>query len=141
MKQVYKLTYMRDEEAYTKYIPKMISKDRAKLMEDHGASEIRCVKCYPINMMEHQHDFEHISTLCRNEISDMEDGIAQWSSYRYEFLKKMAEKAEYFFGFFGMDGYLAWFPYEEWKEAKEMISASEIHRDMASAMATNEEEE
>lgn len=99
---------------------------------ERGIRVLSCRKMYPINMEKHAHDFELICNICRNAISDMEDGTTPWDGKEYDRLQHRAERAEYFYLSFGMfNSPISWFTGEEYAEAKEMYVSAQMHREDA----------
>lgn len=89
---------------------------------------LECVKLYPFNTERNQHNFELIHNICFNDMHDMETGEKPWDEELYDILEKRKERAEYFFC---LPLPLAWIPYTELEEAKEMATAAILHRQNA----------
>lgn len=86
---------------------------------------ISCKKLYPFSTEKNQHNFELISNICYNTMYDMDMGHIPMDEKEYERLEVMREKAG---KFFGLELPVAWLPYEEWKEAKELSVMAVLHR-------------
>lgn len=108
------------------------------ICRDLGYKVIGHRKLYPFSMERHQHDFDHIHNICRNRMSDMENEEIPWNLDEYNRLYETAKKAE---EFFCLPLPVAWVPWEQYKEMKELVAASEVHRDIANARARARREE
>ena len=108
------------------YYPKS-EETRAKAFDkckELGYKVISCKKLYPFNVMKNQHNFDLIANVCYNRLHDDVD----LSTKEFERLEHLREKAEEFFCLFGP---IAWLPWEDWKEAKEIAMMAVTHREQA----------
>ena len=99
-------------------------KNRKKI-EELGYRQVSCKKLYPFSTEKNQHNFMLIANICFNRMSDMESGEIPWDDNEYEELDKRRDRAEHFFC---LPFPVAWIPWDEWQEAKEMATAAIIHR-------------
>ena len=84
---------------------------------------LKCEKLYPFNTYKNQHNFELIHNIAMIAIYEMRDGERSWDEYdRMEELKEKSEK------FFCAELPIAWVPYSEWKEMKELSEMAIMHR-------------
>ena len=103
-----------------------------------GLPVVRTRKLYPFSTERHQHDFDHVHNICKNRMYDMEIEEIPWDSNEYKGLEETAKKAE---EFFCLPLPVVWVPWEQYKEMKELVVASEVHRDIANARARARREE
>lgn len=89
-------------------------------------------KLYPFNMEKNQHNFDLIHTMCMNELYDIWNGDKTVSDEEYNRLEEAKEKSE---KFFCAELPIAWVPWDEYEQMREMATAAEIHRDAANARA------
>lgn len=110
-----------------KYYPKSVEqKDKnLRTCKEKGYKILECVKLYPFNTYANQHNFELIYNICFNTIADMEDGEMPWDDELLDVLEKRRERAG---EFRSLPLPVAWLPYSEWAEAKEMATAAILHR-------------
>lgn len=94
----------------------------------NGITVLSCKKLYPFSTVKNQHNFELIRNICFNTMHDMEHGETQWNGDEYDRLDAMKEKADYFFG---LPLPVAWLPWDEYCEAKELANTAIIHRQEA----------
>lgn len=101
---------------------------KAKIAK-YGYRFVSCVKLYPFNMMNNQHNFFLIYNICYNRMDDMETGEIPYDADEYDALEKRRDKA----GKFMTMGCapVVWVPYDTWKDMKEMSTAAIIHRQNA----------
>ena len=93
-----------------------------------GIKVNKCVKLYPFSTEKNQHNFELIRNICFNRMHDMESGEIPWDGQEYDRLEELREKAgEYWC----LPLPLAWLPYNELKEARELAQMAIIHRQNA----------
>lgn len=90
--------------------------------KEHGLKVISCRKLYPFSTERNQHNFELIKNKCYNLMHDMRMGDAEYDEAEYERLMNLAEKAS---EYFGLELPVAWLPWEQLKEVKE-ISAMAV---------------
>ena len=107
--------------------PKSIEQKELNLeiCKENGFKVLECVKLYPFSTERNQHNFMLISNICSNEMSDMRSGEQPWDEELYETLYNRKERADYFFS---LPLPVAWLPFKEWEEAKEMATAAILHR-------------
>ena len=96
-----------------------------KICMQKGFDVISIKKLYPFSLMKNQHNFNLISDICFNRMHDMESGEIEWNDEEYNRMSKLKERAEYFFCL----PPIAWLPYEEWIEAKEIAQMAITHRE------------
>lgn len=111
---VEKVCYPKNEEAKSDYLD---------AIKAHGGSYklLSCKKLYPFNMAANQHNFSFVSDICYNRIHDMEFGEIPWDDAEYDRLQARKEKAERFFCWAEP---VAWLPWEDWKDAKEIAESA-----------------
>ena len=109
------------------YYPKSVEqKDKnIRTCKEKGYKILECVKLYPFNTYANQHNFELIYNICFNTIADMEDGEMPWDDELLDVLEKRRERAG---EFRSLPLPVAWLPYKDWAEAKEMATAAILHR-------------
>lgn len=125
--QKWRLTYKLANGTIKTCFPNSEEKRKSNLVycQSHGIEVLECVKLYPFASMKNQHNFELISNICFNAMHDMCFGEAEWNEAEYDRLKKMKEKAD---RFFCLPFPIAWIPYSEWKDAKELSEMAILHR-------------
>lgn len=101
-----------------------LDRNKAKCKE-LGYRVVKASKLYPFNTWKNQHNFMLISNICRNTISDMEMGEKEWDDAEIERLEALREKAD---KLESLPLPLAWIPYEDWKDAKELSEMASLHR-------------
>lgn len=104
-----------------------VNSNKAKVKE-YGYRLVSIKKLYPFNTEKNQHNFELINNICFNTMHDMEMGEIEWNEAEYDRLYETRQKAE---RFFCLPLPIAWIPWEDWKEAKEMATAAVLHRERA----------
>lgn len=102
--------------------------EQLRICKERGIKVIHCKKLYPFSTMKNQHNFELINNICHNTMYDMEAGEIEWNKAEYDRLADLQEKAE---RFFLLPLPVAWLPWEDWKDAKELASMAVIHRQNA----------
>lgn len=130
----FEMVYINGNGEEKRCYPRSVEKKEAniKFAKEHGLKVISCKKLYPFSMERNQHNFELIANICYNTMWDMEHEEKPWNSDEYERLQETREKAEKYFTY---DLPIAWVPWEEYKEMKELAVAAECHRDEANARA------
>lgn len=118
-KEVEKVCYPRSEEQKQKNL------ETAKRC---GYRVISVKKMYPFNTYRNQHNFELIHNICRNRMWDMEHGEVPYDNEEYIRLQDLAQKAE---RLFCAELPVAWFTWDDWKDAKELSEMAIIHRQNA----------
>lgn len=93
--------------------------------QEYGYDVISVKKLYPFNTYKNQHNFELIANICFNRMHDMEMGEIPWNDKEFDELEARKDKAD---RFFCLPLPVAWIPWDEWQEAKEMATAAIIHR-------------
>lgn len=96
--------------------------------EKVGLRIISIKKLYPFSTMKNQHNFDLICSLTGNRMDDMICGTIEYDADEYEKLEEMRKKAE---EFFCLPLPIAWLPWEQYKEAKELAEMAIIHRQNA----------
>lgn len=96
--------------------------------KSHGIKVISCKKLYPFSTLKNQHNFELMSNICFNIMHDMISGEINFNEHEYDRLDNLKEKAD---KFFCLELPVAWLPYEEWRDAKEISQMAIIHRQEA----------
>ena len=90
-----------------------------------GYKIVSVEKMYPFNTYKNQHNFELIANICFNRMHDMEIGDVAYDNDEYIRLEDMKRKAE---KFFCAELPIAWFTWDDWKEAKELSEMAILHR-------------
>ena len=97
-------------------------------IKELGYKFISCKKLYPFSTMKNQHNFNLISDICHNRMHDMEMGEVEWNDSEYDRLENMKNRAD---EFFCLPLPIAWLPWEDWKDAKELSENAIVHRQNA----------
>lgn len=97
-------------------------------IKELGYKFISCKKLYPFSTMKNQHNFNLISDICHNRMHDMEMGEIEWNDSEYDRLENMKNRAD---EFFCLPLPIAWLPWEDWKDAKELSENAIVHRQNA----------
>lgn len=116
----------KDGEWHTLHCKGKEAKDRNVAKCKANGIRYTCKKLYPFSTNKNQHNFELISNICFCDMQDMIDGEKEWDEAEFDRLQKMEEKAQ---EFFCLPLPVAWLPYEEWKEAKELATMACLHRE------------
>ena len=134
----YELVYIGKDGVEKRCYPRSTAKkeENLRVCKEKGIKVISCKKLYPFNTMKNQHNFALIADICYNTMWDMEHEEKPWNRDEYERLQETRDKAEKYFTY---DLPVAWVPWEEYKEMKELAVAAECHRDAACARARNYE--
>lgn len=102
------------------------AKDRnLKKIKELGYRLISCKKLYPFSTERNQHNFMLVANICRNTMSDMQTGEIQFDKAEYMRLSDLMDKADRYFCF---DLPVAWVPWEDLKEMKEISAMAISHR-------------
>ena len=104
-----------------------VEANRAKARE-LGYRVVSVKKLYPFNTYANQHNFELINNICHNRMYDMDMGEIEYNEAEYDKLYEIQQKAE---RFFCLPLPVAWIPWEDWKDAKELSQNAIIHRQNA----------
>lgn len=99
--------------------------EQLAICREKGIKIIHCKKLYPFSTMKNQHNFDLIHSICFCAMHDMLHGEAEWNEAEYDRLEAMDEKAQ---KFFGLPLPVAWLPYEDWRDAKELANMAIMHR-------------
>lgn len=91
-----------------------------------GYKVVSVKKLYPFSTIKNQHNFELINNICFNRMYDIQNGSKEQYEGEYDRLFDLRDKAE---RFFCLPLPVAWLPYEEWKEAKELSMSAVLHRE------------
>lgn len=102
--------------------------EQLAICKQKGITVLSCKKLYPFSTEKNQHNFDLIHNICMNTMHDMETGEIPWDGAEYDKLFELKEKAE---KYFGLELPVAWLPYEELAEAKEIATAAILHRQEA----------
>ena len=86
---------------------------------------VSCKKLYPFSTNKNQHNFMLISNICSNRMYDMAIGDVEMDAAEYDRLDDLKDKAD---KYFCLPLPVAWLPYEEWAEAKELATMAISHR-------------
>lgn len=110
--------------------PRSIEKKDSNLRKckERGIKVVSCKKLYPFNTEKNQHNFMLIENVCRNRMDDMNMGEIPYNEAEYNELEKTAEKAG---ELFCLELPIAWLPWEQWKDAKEIAERGILHRQNA----------
>ena len=134
------MTYYKKEDRYRMkvdrkgeikyYYPKSKEQKEKNLQicKENGFKVLECVKLYPFNTYANQHNFDLIHTITMNELYDIWNGEKKVGDEEYNRLENLKEQSE---KFFCLPLPVAWLPYKEWAEAKEMATAAILHRQNA----------
>lgn len=96
--------------------------------KEHGIRVVSCKKLYPFSSEKNQHNFELINNVCSNRMYDMISGEIPMDDAEYDRLEDLKHKAQ---KYFGLPLPVAWLPWEELKEAKELAEMAILHRQNA----------
>lgn len=128
-REVYRIDFVKKGKADYRYVENVTCESLARFEAVNGLKVTKKQKCYPINMEKNQHNFELISNVCANEMYDMNDGRVPYDAGRYAELQQRKEDAERFFCMYGMfNSGIAWFIWDDYKKAKDMIAGAVNHR-------------
>lgn len=86
-----------------------------------GFTVLSVKKLYPYSMEKNQHNFELIANRCFNIMADMDAGEIPYDAAEYDRLYEMREKAQRFFCY---GGGIAWVPWEDLKEMRELAASA-----------------
>lgn len=123
----YGLTYINGagEERYARLRGEEKKQEALDRCKKSGFKVISCQKLYPFSTMKNQHNFDLIANICLNRLFDMDAGDVPYDEAEYDRLRELRDKA---IKFFCLDLPVAWLPYEEWKDAKELSMMAILHR-------------
>lgn len=99
-----------------------------EICKDKGYEVVSVKKLYPISTMKNQHNFGLIHNIAWNELWDIEHGEKKGTDEDIERLEKLIDRSG---EFMSLPLPVAWLPWEDWKEAKEMYESAIIHRQEA----------
>ena len=116
---IYKDTKGQEKACYPKS-KEQVGTVRRKAKEA-GCTILSVKKLYPYNMEKNQHNFQLIADRSLNIMADMDIGEIPYDAAEYDRLWEMHEKAERFFCY---GGGIAWVPWEDLKEMREMAEAA-----------------
>ena len=133
--------YAKEERYELRYISKKDGKEKScyprstekkdeqlQLCKERGVKVVYCKKLYPFSTEKNQHNFELVHNVCRNTMHDMDMGDIEYNEAEYDRLAELASKAE---ELFCLELPVAWLPYEQLKEAKEISQMAILHRQEA----------
>lgn len=102
------------------------AKDRdLQQIKQYGYRLVSCKKLYPFSMEKNQHNFMLVANICRNTMSDMQTGEIQFDKAEYIRLDDLKDKADKYFCY---PLPVAWVPWEDLKEMKELSAMAVSHR-------------
>ena len=130
----FELIYIGKDGAEKRCYPRSNTKkeENIRICEENGLKVVSCRKLYPFSTMRNQHNFELIANICSNTLYDMDMGVIPMNEAEFDRLQKTRDQAEKYFTY---DLPIAWVPWEEYKEMKELATAAICHRDEANARA------
>lgn len=99
--------------------------EQLSVCKERGIEVLSCKKLYPFSTIKNQHNFELIRNICMNTMYDMQNGDMAWDDAEYDRLADLKDKAD---RFFGLPLPVAWLPWDELCEAKEVAQAAILHR-------------
>lgn len=102
--------------------------------EERGWKVLSVKKVYPFSTEKNQHNFELIRNVCFNRMHDMDMGDIPYDKEAYDKMYGLRERAEQYMG---LPLPVAWLPYEQLKEAKEIVAMAHEHRYAANLAAGN----
>jgi hypothetical protein len=102
--------------------------EQLAICKDRGITVLSCRKLYPFSTEKNQHNFDLIHNICMNRMDDMRTGEVAWNESEYDRLDALREKAE---KYFLLPAPIAWLPYEELVEARELAAMAVLHRQEA----------
>lgn len=111
----------------------MIERNRERCKEN-GWTVVSVKKVYPFSTERNQHNFELIRNVCFNRMHDMDMGDIPYDEQAYDRMADLRERAEQYMG---LPLPVAWLPYEQLKEAKEIVAMAHEHRYAANLAAGN----
>lgn len=91
--------------------------EQLAIAKEQGVKIVSCKKLYPFSMERNQHNFELIKNRCRNIINDMLMGDVPYNEAEINRLSDLADKADNYWGY---ELPVAWVPWEELREMKEL---------------------
>lgn len=125
----YKIIYIKNGEEKTCICSGDESKERnLETCKRNNYKVVSCRKLYPFSTIKNQHNFELIHNIAMCELYEIWRDEKKVSDEEYERLNNLKERTEYFFC---LPLPVAWLPYEEWKEAKEISQSAIFHRQEA----------
>ena len=107
---------------------KEMKDEQLYIAKERGLRVLSCKKLYPFNTYGNQHNFELINNICHNAMYDMDMGEKPYDEEEYERLSVLKDKAE---KYWMLPLPVAWLPWEDWKDAKELSQMAIIHRQNA----------
>ncbi|MBR5276784.1 MAG: hypothetical protein IKU35_06590 [Bacteroidaceae bacterium] len=108
--------------------------DNRKFCLEKGWKVLSVKKVYPFSTEKNQHNFELIRNVCSNRMHDMDMGDIPYDGEAYDKMYDLKERAEQYMG---LPLPVAWLPYEQLKEAKEIVAMAHEHRYAANLAAGN----
>lgn len=100
-------------------------KQNLDLCKQYGYRVVSCKKLYPFSTEKNQHNFMLIANICSNRMYDMRMGNEKMNDAEYERLEDLKYRAD---EYFCLPLPVAWIPWEEWQDAKELAQMAVIHR-------------
>lgn len=113
------------KEKYCRVRSEEARKENIQKIKEYGYRFISCKKLYPFSMEKNQHNFELINNICFNMMHDMDIGETPYDNDEYNRLWDLREKAEKYFCY---ELPVAWVPYEELEEMRELANMAIMHR-------------
>lgn len=102
------------------------AKDRnLQKIKELGYRLVSCKKLYPFSTEKNQHNFMLVANICKNTMYDMMSGEIPYNNDEYIRLDELHDKADKYFCY---PLPVAWVPWEDLKEMKELATMAVNHR-------------
>lgn len=102
------------------------AKDRnLQKIKQYGYRLVSCKKLYPFSTEKNQHNFMLVANICANTMYDMMSGEIKYDNDEYIRLDDLKDKADKYFCY---PLPVAWVPWEDLKEMKELAAMAVNHR-------------
>ena len=123
----FRITYKTADgkETYRNVIGKDKRDEFKQKLKNKGLTVISCRKLYPFSVEKNQHNIELVHMVCCNTISDMYHGDLPYDEAEIKRLEALDEKAE---KYRGLSLPVAWLPWEELEEVRELCFLAREHR-------------
>lgn len=123
----FRITYQKpdSEIEYRHVIGKDKRDERKAQLKEKGYKIVSCRKLYPFSSEKNQHNFELIRNVCMNRIYDIDAGEPMTDEHELERLYDIKEKAD---KYWRLELPVAWLPWEEIQEARELCAGAIEHR-------------
>lgn len=99
--------------------------DQKKAELKANGEAFKCQKLYPFSSEKNQHNFELVRNVCMNRIYDIDAGEPMTDEHELERLYEIKEKAD---KYWCLPLPVAWLPWEELSEARELCVGAREHR-------------